>query len=171
MASDTVIGIMFFKSAELPPIIKITDDKNPCRKLKWLPWTGSTYITLVSSVIATKFQLLCPCFRGQATRLKYSEECPMYGYGINQRWLPITGSIYEITRISAYIHDRNEIPTAIPMFTRSGNTSEVLRRMPDIRTGDKSKMDAYNWKLIWNNAYLSRHLWFLPFPHIEHSSE
>jgi len=32
MVSDTVIGIMFFKTAEMPPITKITDDKNPCRK-------------------------------------------------------------------------------------------------------------------------------------------
>jgi len=27
MVSDTVIGITFFKTAELPPITKITDDK------------------------------------------------------------------------------------------------------------------------------------------------
>jgi len=37
MVSDTVIGIMFFKTAEMPPITKITDDKNPCRKSKWRP--------------------------------------------------------------------------------------------------------------------------------------
>jgi len=34
------------------------------------------------------------------------------------------------------------------MFSRSGNTTEVLRKMPDVRIGDKSKMAAYNRKAI-----------------------
>jgi len=52
---------------------------------------------------------------------------------------------YEITYILASIHDSNEIPTAI--FSMSGNTAvEGLRRMPDVRIGDKSKMAAYNQK-------------------------
>jgi len=45
-------------------------------------------------------------------------------------------SYERLTSISAYIHDRNEIPTAIPMFSRSGNTTEVLRRMPDLENID-----------------------------------
>jgi len=38
-------------------------------------------------------------------------------------------TIYEITFISASIHDSNEIPTAIPMFSRSGDTTKLLRRL------------------------------------------
>jgi len=143
MVSDTVIGILFFKTAEMPQITKITCDKSPFQKSKWRPWTGSTYITLVSSVvyvIATKFQRLRPCFRGLATRLEYSQEWPMFGSVGNQRWLPITGSRYKLSHISASIHDRNEIPTAILMFSRSGNMTRVLTRMTDVRISRKSKM-------------------------------
>jgi len=43
----------------------------------------------------------------------------MFGKKINQLWLPLTGIRFEITYISASIHDSNEIPTAIPMFSRS----------------------------------------------------
>ena len=32
-----------------------------------------------------------------------------------------------VTRISAYIHDSKEIPTAISMFSRSGNTERLVR--------------------------------------------
>jgi len=58
----------------------------------------------------------------------------------------INRKLIEITYISASIHDSNEITTAIPMFSRSGNTNELLRRMPDVRIGGKSKMAAYNRK-------------------------
>jgi len=50
------------------------------------------------------------------------------------------------------VRNSNKIPAAMPMFSRSGNTTEVLRRMPDVRIGDKSKMAAINRKQIWNNA-------------------
>jgi len=61
-------------------------------------------------------------------------------------WLTITGSRYEITYISASTHDINEILTAIPMFSRSGDTKKLLRRLSDVRIRDKSKMAAINRK-------------------------
>jgi len=30
------------------------------------------------------------------------------------------------------IHDSNEIPTAVPMFSRSGETNKLLRRLSDV---------------------------------------
>jgi len=50
------------------------------------------------------------------------------------------------TCIFGYVRNSNEIPTATPMFSRSGSKTEVLRRMPDVRIGDKLKMAAYNRK-------------------------
>jgi len=50
------------------------------------------------------------------------------------------------TCIFGCVRNSNEIPTAKPMFSMSGNTTEVLRRMPDVRIGDKFKMASYNWK-------------------------
>jgi len=52
------------------------------------------------------------------------------------------------TCIFGYVRNRNEIPMVMPTFSRSGNTTEVLRRMPDVRIRDKSKMAAYNRKYI-----------------------
>jgi len=57
MLSDTVIGIMFFKTAEMPPITKIADDKNYAESQNG-GHEPEVHITLVSSVvyvIATKF--------------------------------------------------------------------------------------------------------------------
>jgi len=85
-----------------------------------------------------------PMFSRSGNTTEVLQSMPDVRIGDNQRWLPITGSRYEITHISAYIHERNEIPMAIPMFSRSGNTTEVLRRMPDVQLGDKSKMAACN---------------------------
>jgi len=59
----------------------------------------------------------------------------MFGIWRNQRWLTLTGSRYEITYISASIHDINEISTAVPMFSTSGNTIRLFRRMLDVRKG------------------------------------
>jgi len=73
----------------------------------------------------------------------------MFGKRRNQRWLPITGSRYEITYNSASIHDINEIPTAAPMFSTSGNTIRLLRRMLDLRKREKSKMAA-KWRDKFN---------------------
>jgi len=39
----------------------------------------------------------------------------MFGKTRNQRWLTLTRSRYEITYISASIHDINKIPTAVPI--------------------------------------------------------
>jgi len=52
--------------------------------------------------------------------------------------------VHNNTCIFGYARNSNEIPTAIPMFSTPGNTTEVLRRMPDVRIGDKSKIAAYN---------------------------
>ena len=56
----------------------------------------------------------------------------MSGYVEKQKWRPLTGSINDITYISASIHDGNEIPTAITMFLGSGNktiTSQTARNV------------------------------------------
>jgi len=45
-----------------------------------------------------------------------------------------------------YIHDSNEIPTAIPMLSRSGDTTKLLRRLSDVRIREKTKMAAFNRK-------------------------
>jgi len=66
----------------------------------------------------------------------------MYEWGIIQRWLPLTGSCCEITHILASIHNRNEIPTAIPVFSTSGNTIRLIRKMLNVRKGKKSKLAA-----------------------------
>ena len=66
------------------------------------------YIFLVN-MIGTQFHWLCPCFWGQATRRDKWQYCPMYGYVKNQRWRPITGSIF-IRFVSASTHVNNEIP-------------------------------------------------------------
>jgi len=42
----------------------------------------------------------------------------------NWRWRPGTGSKYEIMYVSAFTHDSNKIPTAIPMFSMSSNTTD-----------------------------------------------
>jgi len=67
---------------------------------------------------------------------------PMFGKRRNQRWLTLTGSWNGITYISAFVHDINEIPTAVPMFSTSGNTIWLLRRMLDVLKREKSKMAA-----------------------------
>jgi len=54
----------------------------------------------------------------------------------------------EMKRSSVSIHDSNEIPTAIPMFSRSGDTTKLLRRLSDVRIREKSKMAAINRKYI-----------------------
>ena len=45
----------------------------------------------------------------------------------NSKWRPLTGSRFEIRYISARIHDSNEIPTAMHMFSGPGNTERLLR--------------------------------------------
>ena len=74
-------------------------------------------------MIATKFHRLYPCFRDRATRLDYCGDCPTCGFVRIPRWRPITGSRYDITLISAGIHNCNAIPTATPMFLGSGDTT------------------------------------------------
>ena len=54
----------------------------------------------------------------------------------------ITGSKKDITYISASMHDSNKVPTAKPMFSGSSYTFRLLRRLPDVRICEKSKMVA-----------------------------
>ena len=54
------------------------------------------------------------------------------GFVRNRRWWPVTGSRHEITHISACLQVSNVIPTAIPVFSGSGNkttTEETARRV------------------------------------------
>jgi len=53
------------------------------------------------------------------------------------------------------MHDRNEIPTSIPMFSRSDDTIKLPRRLSDVRTMEKSKMAAINRKYRYEIAYIS----------------
>jgi len=48
--------------------------------------------------------------------------------------------------ISASIHDSNEIPTVIPMFSGSDNTERLVRILSDVWVCRKSKMVAINRK-------------------------
>jgi len=51
----------------------------------------------------------------------------------------------EIKRSAVSIHDSNEIPTAIHMFLRSGDTTILPGRLSDVRIREKSKMaDKWN---------------------------
>jgi len=88
-----------------------------------------------------------------AMNRKYIYSSCIFGCVRNSNNIPMampvfsrSGISHEISHILAYIHDRNEIQTAIPMFSRSGNTTEVLRKMPDIRIADTTKMAAINQK-------------------------
>jgi len=94
------------------------------------------------SMIATKFQRLYPCFWGQVTRKEEWEYFLMSGYVVNQRWRPLTGNRYEITYISARIHDSNDISTATPIFSRSSNSVELVSILPDVNGSRKFNMAA-----------------------------
>ena len=94
---------------------------------------------------ATKFQRLYLCFRGQATRLDHCRDCPTGILVVNQRWRHVTGSRNDIMYISACIHDKNEIPTAIPLFSGLGNMEELRRTLSDRKVNEKSKMTNINW--------------------------
>jgi len=85
-----------------------------------------------------------PMFLRSSNTTEILRRIPDVRIGDKLKWLPISGSRYEITHISASIHDRNEIPTAIPMFSRSGDTTKLLRRLSDVRIRGKSKMAAIN---------------------------
>jgi len=93
-------------------------------------------------IIATKFQRLYPCFWGWVTRRDWLEYCLMCEYVVYQRWRPLTGSRYEITHITARIHDSNKISTATPTFSRSSNYMELVSILPDVNGSRKSKMAA-----------------------------
>jgi len=80
---------------------------------KWI-W-NNIYFSFVY-MIATKFQRLYLCFRRQATQLDWSGHCCLSSWVRIQRWRLVTRCGYEITHISACMHDSNEIPTAIPIY-------------------------------------------------------
>ena len=62
----------------------------------------------------------------------------------------IIGSRWEITHVSARAHDRNELPTSIPMFSGSGNTERLVRILYDAWVCWKSNMAHIN--LRWKDA-------------------
>ena len=106
-------------------------------------------------MIAMKFQRLYPCFGCRATRLYHCGDCLTFGFVMNQTWQPLTGSRYDITYISACIHNCNEILTTIPLFSGPGYMTRLLRKLSDCEL----KIAAVNM----------RHLWFLTNPHLEQS--
>ena len=95
-----------------------------------------------------KFQRLYSCFRGRATRRDQQGYCLLSGHVGNQRWRPLTGSRKDITHISAYIHGSNKLLTAIPMFSGSGYTTRLLRRLSDVWISCELKMASVNRKLM-----------------------
>jgi len=52
----------------------------------------------------------------------------------------------EIKRSSVSTHDSNEIPTAIPMFSRLDDTTKLSRRLSNVRIREKSLMAAISRK-------------------------
>ena len=120
------------------------------RNQRWRPVAGSrsgiTHLHQLVCVISTKFQRLYLCFRGRATRLDYSRDCPICGFVRNQRWRPVTGSRYQITLISARIQNGNDIQTALFTVSESSNTSGLVRMLSDVNVSLESKMAAINWE-------------------------
>ena len=55
--------------------------------------------------------------------------------------------IYDIPHISACIRERKEIPTAVPMFSGSGNKTRLLRRPLDVWIREESRMADINFRL------------------------
>jgi len=51
----------------------------------------------------------------------------MSGCVVNQRWPLVAGNGYEIIHISDCVHESNEIPTAIPMFSGSSNMTGLVK--------------------------------------------
>jgi len=117
-----------FKMAAVKPEIHLSTFAHGISKLLYM--------------IATKFQRLYPCFWGWVSRKDYWKYCLMSEYVVYQRWRPLTASRYEITHISARIHDGNEISTATPTFLRSCNSVETVSILPDVNGSQKSKMAA-----------------------------
>ena len=79
--------------------------------------------------------------------LDYKKDCPTCELVRNQRWRPVTGSRYVIKHISACIHNSNNIPTAMPMFSGSGNKTRLLRRLLDVWICEGSHMAHINFRL------------------------
>ena len=74
----------------------------------------------------TKFPTESQIFWGPATRWQILEYSSTSGWLVNQRWLPLTGSTYAMSYISACIWDSNEIPTAASTFSGSSNPVGLL---------------------------------------------
>ena len=83
---------------------------------------------------------------------------PTSGWLVNQRWLPLTGSTYAMSYISACVWDSNEIQTATLTFSGSRNTVELLQTPYDVGVTGKSEMAAINRKYICNVLYLSLYM-------------
>ena len=64
----------------------------------------------------TKFPTESQICWGPATRWHIFEYSPTSGWLVTQRWLPLTGSTYAMSYISACVRDRSEIPMATPHF-------------------------------------------------------
>jgi len=64
----------------------------------------------------------------------------MSEYVVYQRWRPLTGSRYEITYISAHIHDSNEVSTAysdiFEVQKLSGTSLNTARRKRKLEIQD-----------------------------------
>ena len=110
---------------------------------RWRPVTGNIYdITQISA--STHDCREIPTAVAMFSRSRYTtglqKDCPTCGFVRNQwRW-PVTWSRDDITHISACIHDSNGIPTAIPMFSGSGNKTRLLRKLIGVWICQESMM-------------------------------
>jgi len=122
-------------------------------------------------MIATKFQRLYPCFRGQATRIDYWEYCTVCGHVVNQRWRPLTGSRLEITFISARMHDSNEIPTTAQTWNCIPSSLSVLPDPRNMSVAVGISLLSCIRAEVYVISYLlpvnGRHLWFTTNPNTE----
>ena len=82
--------------------------------------------------------------------------CLMYECIVHKSWRPLTGGKNDITYSSASIHHSHEIPTAVPMFSGSGNKARLLRRLLDAWICWESKMVHINLRLT--DAIFKLHL-------------
>jgi len=120
MAANSTLLPFVFKDAEV--IVagsNITQFKLPFafnRKSKWRTWNRmNSCLKLIIEYLWNLNGILI--FVGRTTGWEECSYNPTSGWVRNLRWQPATGSRYLMTYISACIHDGNEIPTVIPMFS------------------------------------------------------
>ena len=112
------------------------------QKTKWRPNGPEITVTRLICHLEMKFRRLNLCFRGLPTRWNSFQHGIHYPSTRNQDGGCETGSSCK----SAYMPLRNEISTAIPMFSWSANTSEYLPTRNSLPFYQKSRWLLQNRK-------------------------